>query len=68
MLKEVDSMRIFEECGCCGCYHPEGFYGDCRDDANRYGPGDLMKLGEEGVGWSVIPLDLTDEQGRKEIP
>ena len=56
-------MRIFEECGCCGCYHPEGFYGDCRDDANRYGPGDLMKLGEEGVGWSVIPLDLTDKQG-----
>jgi len=38
------------------------------DDANRYGPGDLMKLGEEGVGWSVIPLDLTDEQGRKETP
>lgn len=23
-------------CGICGCYHPEGFTGDCRDDANRY--------------------------------
>jgi hypothetical protein len=23
------------ECGSCGCLHPHGFQGDCRDDANR---------------------------------
>lgn len=26
----------WEECGQCSCYHPAGFMGDCRDDANRW--------------------------------
>jgi len=26
----------WEECGQCGCYHPSGFMGDCRDDINRW--------------------------------
>jgi len=25
-----------EECGCCGCYHPPNYFGDCRDDAYRF--------------------------------
>lgn len=25
----------YDECGCCGQWHPNEFYGDCRDDANR---------------------------------
>jgi hypothetical protein len=24
-------------CGQCGGYHPWTWYGDCREDANRYG-------------------------------
>ena len=24
-----------ESCRCCGCHHPPGFAGDCRDDDNR---------------------------------
>jgi len=24
------------KCGCCGCYHPATFFGDCRDDLRRY--------------------------------
>jgi len=34
-------------CGCCDCFHPEGFVGimcDCRDDANRLHPDDLQEL------------------------
>jgi hypothetical protein len=26
----------WEECGSCGGYHPPDFYGDCRDDFNRW--------------------------------
>lgn len=25
-----------KECGSCGQFHPKGFSGDCRDDANRF--------------------------------
>ena len=28
--------RVFIECADCGYYHPEDFYGDCRDDSNRF--------------------------------
>ena len=31
----------FYECGCCGCYHKEGFYGDCRNDNERYSADDI---------------------------
>ncbi|KKN00456.1 hypothetical protein LCGC14_1137520 [marine sediment metagenome] len=24
------------DCGSCGCLHPKGFWGDCRDDDNRF--------------------------------
>ena len=24
------------ECGCCDCYHPPDFAGDCREDINRW--------------------------------
>lgn len=31
-LREED----LEECGCCGCHHKPTFYGDCRNDAERF--------------------------------
>lgn len=24
------------ECGCCGCFHREEYYGDCRNDNERF--------------------------------
>jgi hypothetical protein len=35
------------ECGCCGCYHPAEFAGDCRDDVNRL-PGPPEAIAELG--------------------
>ena len=29
-------MKPLVSCGGCGQFHPKGFTGDCRDDANRY--------------------------------
>jgi len=26
----------WEECGCCDCYHPASYTGDCRSDINRW--------------------------------
>jgi hypothetical protein len=47
-------MEVWEmnECGSCGQFHPKGFDGDCRDDANRltlvvfrrWGNGDIIAL------------------------
>jgi len=34
-------MVRFLECGCCGCYHKEGYEGDCRNDNERYSLEDL---------------------------
>lgn len=31
----------FYECGCCGCYHPVNWDGDCRDDENRFAADEL---------------------------
>ena len=32
---------VFYECGCCGHYHRTDFYGDCRQDDERYHVDDL---------------------------
>jgi hypothetical protein len=31
----LDKSKFFA-CGCCGHWHPPEFYGDCRNDANRF--------------------------------
>lgn len=50
--KAVDRLRFglehlaetyLSECGCCECWHPVWYTGDCRNDAMRYGdPSDLV--------------------------
>ncbi len=35
IFKKTEALQL-TECNCCGCYHPKGFRGDCRDDNNRY--------------------------------
>ena len=32
----IELDLILVECGGCGCFHPKGFAGDCRDDDNRF--------------------------------
>jgi hypothetical protein len=29
-------VNVFVECGCCGAYHRGDFFGDCREDSERY--------------------------------
>jgi hypothetical protein len=29
-------IPVFFECGCCGHYHREEFWGDCRQDDERF--------------------------------
>ena len=33
-----------EDCGSCGCYHPRGYSGDCRDDHYR------LEMTDDGTG------------------
>ena len=35
VLKVLNSSEL-EECGCCGCWHRKDYYGDCRNDEERY--------------------------------
>jgi hypothetical protein len=32
----MSTKPAFIECETCGYYHPVEFFGDCRDDANRF--------------------------------
>ena len=53
--------RLFIECGCCGAWHRNDFYGDCRNDNNRFGfdelPDDAQVVELEG-GWPPIGKEL----------
>ena len=31
-----ERVNTFVECGCCGAYHRTDFYGDCREDSERF--------------------------------
>lgn len=46
---------VFVECGYCSMYHPSGFGGDCRDDANRFS---IKHLDEKygNAGWVEVEL------------
>ena len=38
-------MDKYFECGCCGEYHREHYYGDCRNDEERFDYGKLIEMG-----------------------
>lgn len=44
--------RQFFDCGGCGCWHPFGWDGDCRDDSMRYTTGRLEE--EFGDDWFEV--------------
>ena len=49
------------ECGCCSCYHPNTFWGDCRDDANRYAsPEDYAERHRMSIDDMMEYVDVVD--------
>jgi hypothetical protein len=44
-------MPRIVECGCCGSYHRAEYFGDCRNDAERFASEDdaLARLGVASV-------------------
>ena len=64
--KEVADPEIkpkyFFECGGCDQYHPLGFTGDCRDDANRYNLDDEDNMvNAAGEGVRLYLYEIVDE-------
>jgi len=50
----------FYDCGICECYHPAEWDGDCRDDENRFHPGQLDD--KYGVfGWDEVPMPVAGD-------
>ena len=46
----------YYECGCCDQLHSTSFFGDCREDANRFNPEDLdAKHGESR--WEIVEME-----------
>lgn len=35
-IPKGERVNTFVECGCCGAYHRTDFYGDCREDSERF--------------------------------
>lgn len=49
-LLRCAAKEYLEFCGSCNFYHPRGFFGDCRDDSNRFAfPEELVVL------WQAAP-------------
>ena len=42
----TNANKVFIECGCCGHYHYSNWYGDCRDDSQRFHFEDLPEDAE----------------------
>jgi len=46
----------FYECGCCDCYHPIDWDGDCRDDDNRFAADELDEKFGGSQNWELVEL------------
>ena len=51
------TQQHYVECGCCGYYHRSDYYGDCRNDEERFTGQDLD---DKGVDWGLV--DEFDER------
>ena len=47
MGNEIKKDDHFVECGCCGNYHRDNFFGDCRDNEERFNLSEIEDAGEE---------------------
>lgn len=66
MAYASELLPVFYRCGCCECYHPAGFDGDCRDDSNRFAPDELDESYKprgnwQADGWIEIDQDADRE-------
>jgi hypothetical protein len=53
-------MEKYIECGCCGHYHREGWYGDCREDSERFS---MSYLEDNGlVAWDMSNIIDLEQQ------
>ena len=57
--KQLDPIEKVSmvECGCCECHHRSDFWGDCRNDSQRFMPHDYTDGDPEYVcadGWHWI--------------
>lgn len=64
----IPFQPTFEECGCCGHYHRPNYFGDCRNDAERFNPNDLDdRYGENG--WIQVDLpEQSEASGETDAP
>ena len=61
--------KYFYECGGCDNYHPLGFVGDCRDDANRYNYDDEGNMvNAQGEGVRLYLFEVVDEDFKEVRP
>jgi len=65
VTREIRAGRYLE-CGCCGEYHHERFYGDCRDNDERFGWFQLEKPDGRPVSRKIQLLRL-DAKGEKHL-
>ena len=50
----------FYECGCCGCWHPANWDGDCRDDANRFAADELDEM-YGSFDWEAVDMPTWED-------
>lgn len=51
----MTNLPEFFRCGCCDHFHSVNFWGDCRQDDQRFTEDDLEeKYGKEHEGWLEV--------------
>ena len=62
-MKKKTKKPEYYKCGCCECYHPANWEGDCREDVNRFAMDELdTKHGAWGWDEVEMPVGFTKEQ------
>ena len=59
---DEQSKHTIFECGCCSCFHLVTFYGDCRDDSNRYEDAEDYAR-RNGIDWRLVEETDTPDAG-----
>ena len=59
IVRKIKPGRYLE-CGCCGGFHHESYYGDCRNDEQRFSSFDLEGADGEPVSQSITLVPLTE--------
>lgn len=58
------TLRRFYECGCCGAYHSDEWYGDCRQNNARFFADELdAQFGFDG--WTDVTPPSDEWEGEE---